>query len=437
VPLVDVDPAGCAPRSSGVGEFDRVLAGGLVDGSVTLLFGEPGIGKSTLLLQVLSARAARGDSCLLVSAEESAPQVRARAARLGPLSRGLLVASTADVEDAERALVALRPDVMVVDSVQTVGDATVGGPPGTLTQVRACVERLTRPSREMGTALVLVGHVTKAGDVAGPRALEHLVDTVLGFDGDRHHSLRVLRAVKHRFGPTGEMGLFEMGDAGLQDVEDPGALLLGDRRTEVAGSIVAPLVQGRRAILVELQALACGRDSGSTETGVRQSAQGVDPQRLALVLAVLRSRTDLDLRGAQVFTSAAGGISATEPGTDLPLALAVNSAVTSAVLPADLVAFGEIGLAGEVRNVPHVDRRLAESARLGFSRALVPASTPEGSWPIEAIRVSTVAGAIRVVERLAPGRRGSRRGAGDPRGEACRATTPGTIPVWSTARPSR
>ena len=433
--LSAVDPGGCAPRPSGVPEFDRVLAGGLTAGSITLLFGEPGIGKSTLLLQVLAAWSARGGRCLLVSAEESAPQVRARAQRLGPLSDGLYVSATADVEEAARAVASVGPQLVVVDSVQTIADAAIGGAPGTLAQVRSCVERLTRSARESGTALVLVGHVTKAGDPAGPRMLEHLVDTVLGFEGDRHHSLRVLRAVKHRFGPTGEVGLFEMGETGLQDVADPGALLLGDRLTEVPGSVVTPLLQGRRAILVELQALASG--SGSPDAPVRQSAQGVDAHRLALLLAVLRCRVGLHLGGAEIFVSATGGICATEPAADLPLALAVTSAVTGSALPPDLVALGEVGLAGELRQVPHIDRRLAESARLGFSRALVPWSTPEGSWPMTVVRVGTVIEAIEAVHRMHRGRSVPAVGgpvigpAGVPGG--LRALPPGTIRTWSSA----
>ena len=433
--LATVDPAGCTPRPSGVPEFDRVLAGGLTAGSTTLLFGEPGIGKSTLLLQVLAAWSGRGGKCLLVSAEESAPQVRARAERLGPLSDGLYVSATADVDEAARAMASVGPELVVVDSVQTIADAAVGGAPGTLAQVRSCVERLTRSAREAATALVLVGHVTKAGDLAGPRTLEHLVDTVLGFEGDRHHSLRVLRSVKHRFGPTGEVGLFEMGETGLREVADPGALLLGDRLAEVPGSVVTPLLQGRRAILVELQALASG--FLSADAPVRQSAQGVDAQRLALLLAVLRVRAGIDLGGAEIFVSATGGISATEPAVDLPLALAVTSAVTGSALPPDLVALGEVGLAGELRQVPHTDRRLAEAARLGFGRAIVPWSTPEGSWPMTVVRVGTVIEAIEVAHRMHRGRSvpATAVPAAGPTGGpgGSEALPPGTIRTWSSA----
>jgi DNA repair protein RadA/Sms len=432
-----------------VAELDRVLSGGLVAGSVTLLFGEPGIGKSTLLLQALASWCRRGGTGLLVSAEESAAQVRSRASRLGTLPPTLLVSATADVEDAERAIVAAQPDLVVLDSVQTVADLSLGGASGTMAQVRACAERLTHLSRRLGTALILVGHVTKAGDPAGPRTLEHLVDTVLEFEGDRHHFLRVLRAVKHRFGPTGEIGLFEMGDTGLRDVVDPGALLLGDRRPEVPGSVVTPVLQGRRALVVEVQALAS--ESGSGEGGLRPSAQGVDPQRLALVLAVLRCRADVDLRGFEIFVSATGGISATEPATDLPLALAVTSAATGVPLPADLVALGEVGLAGELRQVPQMGRRLVEAGRLGFTCALVPSSTPDDAWPIAVERVGTVAEAIAAVRRRAAPPAGRGRGPGAPEvagerdpgadrrvragGDAGGST--GTISAWSSAGASR
>jgi len=386
-----VDPSGGHPRPTGIGEVDRVLGGGLLAGSVTLVFGEPGVGKSTLLLQVLAAAAGRGRSALLVSAEESAVQVRARAARLGPLPATLLVAATSDLAAAEGAVASLAPDLVVVDSIQTVADPGVPGPPGSLAQVRAGADRLTRRAKEQGTTVVLVGQVTKDGDLAGPRALEHLVDTVLAIEGDRHHSLRLLRALKHRFGPTGEVGLFELGDAGMRPVEDPGPLLLGDRRAEVAGSAVAPLLEGSRPLLVELQALAASGAPG----GPRRTVQGVDPRRLAMVLAVLECRAQVALGAVELFVSAAGGIRAVEPAADLPLALALASAAAGEALPADLVAFGEVGLAGEVRSVPGAPRRLAEAARLGFTRALVPAGAPPGPPGITAVAVRSVSEALR------------------------------------------
>jgi len=451
VPLATVDLDGCLPRPTGVGEVDRVLAGGLLPGSVTLVFGEPGVGKSTLLLQVLSSVAGQGRTALLVSAEEAAAQVRGRAERLGPLPPGLLVSATADLDTAERAVRSLRPDLVVVDSVQTVSDPELPGSPGTPGQVRACMDRLVRLAKDpaagsagagpggggpggAGTAgstpaVVLVGHVTKDGDLAGPRALEHLVDTVLSFEGDRHHALRLLRAVKHRFGPTGEVGLFEMGDAGLKAVADPGPLLLGDRRHEVPGSAVTAVLQGRRPLLVEIQALACVGAPG----GPRRTALGVDGRRLATVVAVLEARVGIELGAVELFASAAGGIRSTEPATDLPLALAVASAAAGVPLPKDLVSFGEVGLAGEVRQAAGAERRLAEAGRLGFTRALVPASTPEAAGGVTAVRVGTVAEAVSAALRMAreDGNAGRERGNGARPGNS--VVPAGTISPWSTA----
>jgi len=422
IPLASVDLAACRPWPTGICEVDRVLAGGLLAGSVTLVFGEPGVGKSTLLLQILAA-AARDRTVLLVSAEESAPQVRSRAERLGPLPPRLYVSATSDVSEVEAAVVALSPDLVVVDSIQTIADPRLGGVPGTLTQVRACVDRLSRLAKDSGATLVLVGHVTKEGGLAGPRALEHLVDTVLSLEGDRHHSLRMLRAVKHRFGSTGEVGLFEMGEAGLVDVVDPGPLLLGDRRPDVPGSAVTALLQGRRPLLVEIQALACTGSPGAP----RRNVQGVDSRRLAAVVAVLECRAGVDVGPLELFVSSTGGIRAVEPATDLPLALAVASAAAGTPFPADLVSFGEVGLAGELRQVPGTGRRLAEAARLGFTRALVPASTLDGPDGVALLRVRTVAEALAVALRV-------RHDDGAPERQALPA---GTIPSWSTTGASR
>jgi len=381
-------------RPTGVGELDRVLSGGLVAGSVTLAFGEPGVGKSTLLLQALLSVASSGGTALLVSAEECTAQVRSRAERLGPVPPGVVVLATSAVEEIEQTVDGLHPDLVVVDSIQTVGDSAMPGPAGSLVQVRACAERLARVARDSAVPVVLVGHVTKDGSLAGPRTLEHLVDTVVVVEGDRHHALRMLRTVKHRFGPTGEVGLLEMGEAGFVEVADPGPLLLGDRRPEVSGSTVTPLVQGRRPLLVEVQALVCDRGAA----GARRNVQGLDPQRLSMLLAVLECRAGLDLAGREVFVSATGGVRATEPSTDLALALAVASSATGRPLPPDLVSFGEVGLAGEVRQVSAPERRLNEAARLGFTRALVPAATPQGRWPLELIRVRSLLEGLAAVE---------------------------------------
>ena len=386
-PIAEVDPAEFVARSTGVPELDRVLGGGLVPGSVTLVGGEPGIGKSTLLTQVA---AASGGRTLYVSAEESRQQVRSRAARLGALADGLWLVAETELDAVVAHLDEVRPDLLVVDSIQTVEDPAVGSAPGSVTQVRACAHRLVREAKQRAMAVVVVGHVTKDGALAGPRVLEHVVDTVLAFEGDRHHALRLLRAAKHRFGPTGELGVFELGDAGLIGVPDAGALFLADRRPGLAGSAVVPAMEGSRPLLVEVQALVSGHDIPQP----RRSAEGVDYGRLAVVLAVLAERAGVVLRDADVFALAAGGVRVTEPAADLAMALAVVSSRVAVPLPPDLVVCGEVGLGGELRQVAHTPRRLAESARLGFARALVPSSAPDGPPGIRVLRAATVQEAI-------------------------------------------
>jgi DNA repair protein RadA/Sms len=399
VALHDVDPARSRPVPTGLVELDRVLGGGLVPGSVTLLGGEPGVGKSTLLLQVLSQVASTGECVLLVSAEESAAQVRRRAERLGPLPDRLMVLDSSDLSSVPAALHDISPALVVVDSIQAVADPAVSGPPGSLGQVRACTDLVVRLAKLHHVSFALVGHVTKEGTLAGPRTLEHLVDTVLGVEGDRHHALRTVRATKHRFGPTGELGLFEMNDTGLAAVTDPYRLLLGDRRPGAPGSTVLPAVQGQRALLVELQALTA---KTAAETPSRRSAQGVDGGRLALLLAVLEQRAGVALARTDVFASAVGGLRVLEPAADLALALAVASSVRDRPLPPDLVVFGEIGLGGEIRQVPHAPRRLAEAARVGFRHALVPESCPDGPPGMEVVHVRTLAQAVALAMASSP-----------------------------------
>ena len=389
-PLHLVATGGTSCQPTGVAELDRVLGGGLVPGSVTLLGGEPGIGKSTLLLQVLASLADSGGPCLLVSAEESAPQVRIRAGRLGAVPEGLLVLAETSLPAILDAIDSCRPTVCVIDSIQTVLDPDVGSAPGSVAQVRECAHALTRVAKERGIAVVLVGHVTKDGSLAGPRVLEHVVDTVLSFEGDRHHALRLLRAVKHRYGATGELGLFEMTELGMVGVDDPSGLLLGDRRAGVPGSVVVPALEGRRPLVVEVQSLV----GPSGAAGPRRSGQGIDNGRLALLLAVLERRAQVALATSEVFVSAVGGVKLTEPAADLGIALALASAVSDVALPDDLVAFGEVGLGGELRQVPHGARRLAEAARLGFTQAIVPSSAPPAPPGLSVLRVSTLAEAI-------------------------------------------
>jgi DNA repair protein RadA/Sms len=392
VPVGQVEMAAWASRPTGIGELDRVLGGGLVPGSVTLVGGEPGIGKSTLLLQVLASVAAQGRTTLLVSAEESAQQVRLRAERLGALEPGLWLVAETSLAGVTLAVEQVGPDVMVVDSIQTVADPEVASAPGTVSQVRECASRLVALAKQRGMAVLLVGHVTKEGALAGPRVLEHVVDTVLSFEGERHHSLRLLRAVKHRFGPTGELGLFEMAGAGMVGVADPGALFLADRQAGAPGSVVVPTMEGQRPLLVEVQALV----TESQQKVPRRSAQGIDGRRLEVVAAVLTERAGIGLKTYDVYASAVGGVRVTEPAGDLGLALAVASARRNRPVPPDLVACGEVGLAGELRQVGSAQRRLAEAARLGFRRALVPASAPAGPAGMELIRVPTLVEALRL-----------------------------------------
>jgi DNA repair protein RadA/Sms len=388
--LVDLAADGAAPFTTGIGELDRVLGGGLVPGSVTLLAGEPGVGKSTLLLQVAAAVAAGGREVLYVSAEESRQQVRRRAERLGSSGEGVWLAADTALPAILGQVDAVGPEVLVVDSIQTVFDPDLASAPGSVVQVRECAHRLVVGAKATGLAVILVGHVTKDGAIAGPRLLEHVVDTVLSFEGDRHHALRLLRAAKHRFGSTSELGVFEMTERGLADVPDASGLFLADRRPGVSGSAIVPTVEGSRPLLVELQALVVP----SHQHQPRRSAQGVDAGRLALLLAVLDRRLDVPVAQAEVFALAVGGVRVVEPGADLPLALAVASSVRGRPLPSDLVACGEVGLGGELRQVAHTQRRLAEAARLGFGAALVPVSAPAGPPSLEVVRAATLGEAL-------------------------------------------
>ncbi len=390
VPISEVDVTGWATRSTGVPELDRVLGGGVVPGSVTLVGGEPGIGKSTLLTHVAGQMARAGATVLYVSAEESDIQVRARAERLGALVPGVWLAPATVLSDIVGHLDDLAPDVVVVDSIQTVHDPELGSAPGSVVQVRESAHRLVQEAKARGIAMILVGHVTKDGGLAGPRVLEHVVDTVLAFEGDRHHALRLLRAAKHRFGSTNELGLFEMGDRGLSSVPDPSGLFLADRRGGLAGSVIFPALEGHRTLLVELQALV----ASSTLALPRRSAQGLDSGRKAMLLAVLEKRAHQAVNTCDVFVLAVGGVKVVEPGADLALALALVSSLSDKAVPDDLVACAEIGLGGELRQAGQTARRLAEAHRLGFRRAILPESAPEPPAGMVALRASTISEAI-------------------------------------------
>jgi DNA repair protein RadA/Sms len=390
VPITDVGCADGAAVPTGVPELDRVLGGGLVAGSVTLVGGEPGIGKSTLLLQVAAARARAGARALYVSAEESAQQVSGRAERLGALHADLWLLSETVLPHVLAAVDHVKPDLVIVDSIQTVVDPEIGSAPGSVTQVRECAHRLVHEAKQRGVAVVLVGHVNKEGGLAGPRVLEHVVDTVLAFEGDRHHALRLLRAVKHRYGPTAELGVFEMTEAGITGVADPSGLFLADRRQGIAGSAVVPIVEGQRPLLVEVQALV----APSPLALPRRSAQGFDQGRLSLLLAVLERRAGLSFAGTDVYASAVGGVRLAEPGSDLGLCLALASSLVGDPVPPGLVACGEVGLGGELRQAAQTPRRLAEAARLGFTTAIVPVSAPNGVPGIRVLRAGTLAEAL-------------------------------------------
>lgn len=365
-----------------------MLGGGLVPGSVTLVGGEPGVGKSTLLLQLLRARADAGAPVLLVCAEESPRQVRLRAERLGPLPDTLYLLAATDLSSLAPAVGDIGCELVVVDSIQAVREPGTSGSAGSVAQVRACAELVVNLAKENDVSVVMVGHVTKDGALAGPRLLEHVVDTVVSVEGDRHHALRIVRAVKHRFGPTGELGLFEMGEGGLGSVADPYRLLLGDRRPTQPGTTVLPAVEGSRPLLVEVQALVAR--TASANSGPRRQVQGLDGGRVALLLAVLEGALGLSLAQCDVFSSVVGGIRVGEPAADLAVCMALVSAATGRPVPADLVAFGEVGLGGEVRQVPHVPRRLEEAARLGFRRAVVPPSCRQGPDAMRLVRVGDV-----------------------------------------------
>ncbi len=413
VPLSHPEAAAEARRPVGIGELDRVLGGGLVAGSVVLLGGEPGIGKSTLLLQVAAGvaggepRSADGapGGVLYATGEESTSQVRLRAGRLGLASGAIADAIRVVAETEVGRIVDLaragRPALLLVDSVQTVVSEELGGPPGSVGQVRECTLRLMELAKADGIPVVLVGHVTKDGTLAGPKTLEHLVDVVLSVEGDRTGGLRLLRAAKNRYGSTEEVGVFEMGERGLDEVADPARAFLAEHDAPAPGSVVAPVLEGSRPLLVEVQALVAQTSVPSP----RRTASGVDPNRLALLVAVLGRRAGIGLGSHDVYANLAGGLTVTEPGLDLPLALALASSLRDRPLAPGTVAIGEVGLLGELRPVGGLDRRLREAARLGFTRAIVPRPQRRETPAVpgmETVVAGTLADAVRVALGGAP-----------------------------------
>jgi len=368
VPYSEISTQATERIRTGIGEFDRVLGGGLVPGGVVLIGGEPGIGKSTLLLQAASELARAGHRVLYVSGEESAEQLRLRGQRLGLGSEEILIVAGTEVDRLIATALDQQPAVMIVDSVQAVRCAGVDSVPGSVAQVREAAARLVDHAKRTTVPLLLVGHVTKEDRLAGPRTLEHLVDTVIHFEGDRHHAHRILRALKNRFGATDELGVFRMEESGLAEVSDPSDLFVGRRAAAATGAAVLPAIVGRRPLLVEVQALVGEIAQGSP----RRTAVGVDSNRLAMILAVLQQNLGIELQNRDVFANVAGGIGVGEPGADLALAAAVLSSARRRPLPSRWVVMGEIGLTGEVRPVSRVAVRLREAARLGFEDALVP-----------------------------------------------------------------
>ncbi|MBB5153933.1 DNA repair protein RadA [Saccharopolyspora phatthalungensis] len=396
-PIAEVDLDSARAVSTGIAELDRVLGGGIVPGAVVLLAGEPGVGKSTLLLEVAhrwAAGASPGPS-LYVTGEESAGQVRLRAERTDSVHPELFLGAESNLSAVLGHVDAVKPGLLIVDSVQTVQSLEADGSPGGVTQVRAVTTALVALAKERGLPVVLVGHVTKDGAVAGPRVLEHLVDVVLHFEGDRHSALRMLRGVKNRFGPADEVGCFEQRDDGIAEVPDPSGLFINRQETQVDGTAVTVMVEGKRPLLVEVQSLVMKTQMAMP----RRSVSGLDSARVSMMLAVLSKHGGVHTGDHDVFAATVGGTKVQEPAADLAIALAIASSRRSRPLPSNLIVVGEVGLAGEIRRVSGVGRRLAEAARLGFDRALVPPDAGPLPKGVRATVVSNVSEALEIVEK--------------------------------------
>ncbi|MET9261379.1 DNA repair protein RadA [Amycolatopsis sp. NPDC004079] len=389
-PIAEVDVEAARAKATGVPELDRVLGGGLVPGAVALLAGEPGVGKSTLLLEVAYQWAVTAGRSLYVTGEESAGQVRLRAERTGNVHGEMYLAAESDLSAILGHVDAVKPGVLIVDSVQTMASPQVEGSPGGVTQVRAVTSGLVALAKERGLPVVLVGHVTKDGSVAGPRVLEHLVDVVLQFEGDKHSTLRMVRGIKNRFGAADEIGCFELTEEGIVGVPDPSGLFLSRTAEPVPGTAVTVAVEGKRPLLGEVQALV----SSSGMPQPRRAVSGLDSARIAMVLAVMEKRGRMKLGDKDVYVATVGGMKITEPAIDLALVLALTSSLHDVALSPRLVAVGEVGLAGEIRRVPNVARRLAEAARLGFTHALVPPDSGKLPDGIRVLEVPDVASAL-------------------------------------------
>ena len=392
MPLSQIEASDFERTPTGLDELDRVLGGGMVEGGVVLIGGDPGIGKSTLLLQALDALQRSGEKTLYITGEESGAQVALRAQRLGLEGSQVQVLAETELETMLSTLQTARPDIAVIDSIQTVYSNQLSSAPGSVAQVRECAAHLTRAAKSEGVSIVLVGHVTKEGALAGPRVLEHMVDTVLYFEGDTHSSFRLVRAIKNRFGAVNEIGVFAMTEKGLKGVSNPSAIFLSQHAEPVPGSCVMVTLEGSRPLLVEIQALV---DSGGPSP--RRLSVGLDRDRLAMLLAVLHRHAGVACMDQDVFVNAVGGVRISEPAADLAVLLAITSSLRGRPLPKGFIAFGEVGLAGEVRPAPRGQERLKEAAKLGFSVAVIPkANAPKK--PIEGMTVHAVE---RVEEAMA------------------------------------
>ena len=396
VPIDSVELTAEYRLFTGIPELDRVLGGGLVPGTLVLIGGDPGIGKSTLMLQAMYGLAQSGGKVLYTSGEESIRQLRIRSKRLGTVSDQLLVVSEINVEAILAMLESVKPDVLVVDSIQTAFNPELASAPGSVSQVREATVQLMMAAKSIGTPIFLVGHVTKDGAIAGPRLLEHMVDTVLYFEGDRNHMFRILRAVKNRFGSTNEIGVFEMNEQGLEGIANPSEVFLSERPANAPGSVVTASMEGTRPILIELQALA-----GSTSFGnPRRTILGLDQNRVALLVAIMEKKLGLHLMGHDIFMNVAGGVKVDEPAVDMGIVSAIASSFLDKPVSEGNVVLGEVGLTGEVRAISHIDIRIAECKKMGFKRCLIPQSNLKRAGKVDGIDVKGIKNVAEAMEYL-------------------------------------
>lgn len=396
VKLDDVKKQDIVRTKTGFDELDRVLGGGLVKGSLTLLGGEPGIGKSTLILQICDKIKGEGQ-VLYVSGEESAQQIKIRADRLGIKNNDIVFLGETDIDVIEDAILKTNPKLVIIDSIQTMYSDEITSGPGSVSQVREITARIMKMCKQEEITTIIIGHVTKDGNIAGPRVLEHMVDTVLYLEGERYFAYRILRGVKNRFGSTNEIGMFEMNDIGMCEIDNPSSVLLSEKNENVAGSIVVASIEGTRPILVELQALTATSVFGMP----RRTANGIDYNRLTLLIAVLEKRTGVPLGNQDVYLNIVGGIKINEPALDLGIILAVSSSFKNIPIPNDVIAIGEVGLTGEVRSVNQIEKRIKEAEKLGFKKCIIPESNKKllkDTYKLDIIGVQNISEAMRCLE---------------------------------------